>query len=561
MSGGKLNLVKHGDTLKNLNLKDSLDGLTKAFLSEVTGSLPLSTDYSLPIVSYDPISKSLRKRAYAIDTAYNWIWQGTHDFKSDNTYFGGNSDNHIYLAGPGGRGDHWGGYWRQYYQAMLYFGDYTDYVDLTSNTTSIPHIRLSNSANQATGQKGIAVGKAVAKDSLKGVIEIAAPNALNAQGIPPIKFTNPSALLDSARKNTIEVLNDSIFFTGESRTRNRIAMTFDVNAKAPLASPALTGTPTAPTPAAGTNTTQIATTAHVFAERTNTATLTNKTLTSPILTTPALGTPASGTMTNVTGLPLTTGTTGVLPETKGGTNQSTYTTGDIIYASASNTLSKLPIGTSKQTLHIVGGVPVWRDTAVSGGSTPGIDDVLAVGQNLTTDRTLNVNGQTLSINKGGGGIVEIGDIAGVSGNNKIRVADDGSISYAAPDGHYFTGDVAVTGNITATGTIIPSDFRYKKNITPVSDALKTIMKLRPKNYVYDSLNFPKKRFSTTKQIGLIAQDVEKVLPEIVITDKDGYKGLNYVEIIPLLISSIQSQQAQIEQLKKEVSKLKKASAH
>jgi hypothetical protein len=45
------------------------------------------------------------------------------------------------------------------------------------------------------------------------------------------------------------------------------------------ASPALTGTPTAPTAAAGTNTTQLATTAHVFAERTNTATLTNKTIT------------------------------------------------------------------------------------------------------------------------------------------------------------------------------------------------------------------------------------------------------------------------------------------
>jgi len=72
--------------------------------------------------------------------------------------------------------------------------------------------------------------------------------------------------------------------------------------------------------------------------------------TSPTLVTPALGTPSSATLTNATGLPIVAGTTGTLTETRGGTNQTTYTTGDILYASAANTLSKLAPGTSGTVL-------------------------------------------------------------------------------------------------------------------------------------------------------------------------------------------------------------------
>ena len=74
-----------------------------------------------------------------------------------------------------------------------------------------------------------------------------------------------------------------------------------------FSSPALTGTPTAPTAAAATNTTQIATTAHVFAERTNTATLTNKTLTSPTINTATI---SGGSITGITDLAVADGGTG-----------------------------------------------------------------------------------------------------------------------------------------------------------------------------------------------------------------------------------------------------------
>jgi hypothetical protein len=112
--------------------------------------------------------------------------------------------------------------------------------------------------------------------------------------------------------------------------------------------------------------------------------------------------------TSLSGLTPNTATTGAitlagtLGATSGGTSQSTYTTGDILYASASNTLSKLAIGTSGQVLTISGGVPAWGAAAASGVTTISFGST-GLTPNTATSGAVTVAG-TLAVTNGGTGV-------------------------------------------------------------------------------------------------------------------------------------------------------------
>lgn len=111
-----------------------------------------------------------------------------------------------------------------------------------------------------------------------------------------------------------------------------------------------------------------------------------------------------------------------------------------------------------------------------------------------------------------------------------------------------------------------SDVRLKKNIEPLTNGLDKIMKLNPVTFNWDEEIVPNLAEKYPNMVGLIAQEVEEVVPEVVSKTivnsvKDGkekgrsYKRVLYENLVPLLIDGMKEQQKQIEELKQRISEL------
>ncbi len=115
-----------------------------------------------------------------------------------------------------------------------------------------------------------------------------------------------------------------------------------------------------------------------------------------------------------------------------------------------------------------------------------------------------------------------------------------------------TGNLSCSSDITCKTCYLNSDKRWKTAIEPLNDSLAAIKKLNGVSYLWNKAEFPERDFADDPQIGLIAQDVEKVLPEIVKTDAEGYKSIAYTQIVPVLIEAVKTQQTIIEKQQKEL---------
>lgn len=134
---------------------------------------------------------------------------------------------------------------------------------------------------------------------------------------------------------------------------------------------------------------------------------------------------------------------------------------------------------------------------------------------------------------------------------------------------YFDGDTYVSGTLTANSVVTPSDMRLKENVTLLSEqdgdaALDNLLSLNVISYNYKHrvneqeadtasatipLQAERKPLEQQRHYGLSAQELQKIYPDLVQEGQDGYLAVNYTELVPILIRSIQELKAELDDLK------------
>ena len=180
----------------------------------------------------------------------------------------------------------------------------------------------------------------------------------------------------------------------------------------------------------------------------------------------------------------------------------------------------------------------------------------------TIANSVNYGGSFYNANVGATNFGVLATAFNAGTNYAIFGSVSGSSSTTPPSGPdyagYFNGDVVRTGTDNFT-----SDFNLKQNIDTIVNATAIINQLKPKTFEYKQSSFPSMNLPSGKQYGLIAQDVQSVLPELVnnnvhpakldsvgniVIPAVNYLSLEYQQLIGIILKGMQEQQAKIDSL-------------
>ena len=234
-------------------------------------------------------------------------------------------------------------------------------------------------------------------------------------------------------------------------------------------------------------------------------------------------------------------------------------TGDFTQTGDADVTGNVGITGGNLTLHgtstQVGNATLTGDFTQTGDADV-TGNVGITGGNLTLHGTsTQVGNANITGNVGitGGNLNIYGDV-GVTGSQfTINTLSDStsSIGFFSEGGMMlYAGDnkTVEINDLTTSSFTTSSDKRYKENIETIPSSLEKVLELR--GVYYDWID--KKKFNDRKQVGFIAQEVEEVVPELVITNSEGFKSVNYNQSVSLLVEAIKEQQSMIKQLQEEI---------
>ena len=219
------------------------------------------------------------------------------------------------------------------------------------------------------------------------------------------------------------------------------------------------------------------------------------------------------------------------------------TNGRGIVSGSSQIIPLLPTGVISGSIQVLGGSGVWSGSAqlpagvVSSSAQVITSNAITLGTHTTGAYIQTITGTTNQIIVAGSGL----ESADVTLSLPQNIHSAATPSFA---GLTINGAITATGDITAYYT---SDERLKENIQPITNALSKVESISGNEYNWKE-GFDEIHTKKGNDIGVIAQEIQKILPQAVIERDNGYLGVNYEKIIPLLIQSIKELSAKVKEL-------------
>jgi hypothetical protein len=222
-----------------------------------------------------------------------------------------------------------------------------------------------------------------------------------------------------------------------------------------------------------------------------------------------------------------------------------------IFDGFANNVTRPALNTSTIDNYEIRGVGAGGGTTQTDGADDGFLRLSAGGGlNLNTQASIDLTGYS-----------SVADMSSniamrTAGTERLRIDNAGNVGIGTTSP---STKLYVNGDITANSIAGTSDIRFKTNIHTITNAIDKVKALRGVYFNWNQKAFPEKEFGAQNELGFIAQEVEKVLPEIVSKDKskEEYRSVKYDKLVALLVEAIKEQQKQIDSLSIQVKKLKR----